>query len=161
MSTKIRISCTCTNVCGIFDRLLWDTLCVGQPLKSGWKEMGDGLHKWVDNCWRLTTTWRSQETLKWSQGRFIHEPRVQVCFMLRLRVQLVMWMQDGCTSLCGLLQGLKWIMFHSHSNHIQNPPFGGMPNTKPWHHGTSKSYSHWFIIFDHARGPRMNKNILK
>jgi hypothetical protein len=45
---------------------------------------------------------------------------VQVLFKLRLRDQRSMWMQDGCKSLHGFLQGIKWIMFHGHSNYFKN-----------------------------------------
>jgi hypothetical protein len=77
---------------------------------------------------------------------------VQVCFTLRLRDQLSMWMQDGCKSLHGFQHGIKWIIFHGHLDYFQKPPLGGRFNTKPGGHGTPNAHNHWFILFYHVWG---------
>ena len=58
----------------------------------------------------------------------------------------VKWMQ-------GFLQGIKWIMFHSHLDYFQKPPLGGRSNTKPVDQCTPNAHNRWFILFRRAWGP--------
>jgi hypothetical protein len=86
---------------------------------------------------------------------------VQVRFILRLRDQHSMWMQDGCKVYMdsymvsyGSLHGLWWIiMFHDHLDYFQESPLGGRSNTKPGDCGTLNAHNRWFILFYDVRGP--------
>ena len=49
---------------------------------------------------------------------------------------------------------VTWIVY-------KKPHLGGRCNTRPRDHGTPKYHSRCFILFHHARGPRMNRNALK
>ena len=56
------------------------------------------------------------------------------------------WME----SLCGLLHGIEWIVFHGRLDCFQKSSLGGRPNTKPGDYGTPDVYDCWFVLFYHV-----------
>ena len=51
------------------------------------------------------------------------------------------------------LHGIKWTVFHGHSNYFQKPPLGGRPNKKPGDHGTPNAHDRWFVLYYHVWRP--------
>ena len=86
---------------------------------------------------------------------------VQVRFTLCLRDQWCMWMQCGCKSLRGDLNGIEWVVFDGHLDCFLKSPFEGRHNTKLGDHGIPKTHNHWFILFLSCVTNRMNRNSLK
>ena len=56
-------------------------------------------------------------------------------------------------SLQGFIHGIKWIMFHGHSDWFQIPPLGSKFNTKVGDPGTPNTHNCWFILFYHVWRP--------
>jgi hypothetical protein len=78
---------------------------------------------------------------------------VQVCFMLRLRDQQSMRMQDGCkvymesyVASNGSCFMVTWTIFKIHL-------LGVGLRQKPGDHGTPNAHNRWFILFYHVWGP--------
>jgi hypothetical protein len=72
---------------------------------------------------------------------------VQVCFKLRLRDQLSMWMQHGCKILHVFLHDIKWIMIQGHVDYFQKPPLGGRLNIELGDHGTLNAHNCCYFLF--------------
>ena len=68
------------------------------------------------------------------------------------------WSARRMLSLHGFLHGIKWIMFHGHSDYFQKPLLGGRLNSKPEDHGTPNVHNRWFIIFNHVWRPAWIEN---
>ena len=73
-----------------------------------------------------------------------------------------MWMHDGCKAYMGSHVASNGSCFMATLTILENHLLEvTKPNTKPRDPSTPKSHNHWFILFHHALGPRMNKNSLK
>jgi hypothetical protein len=77
------------------------------------------------------------------------EEPVQVCFILRLRDQRSMWMQDACKVYMdshiasnGSCFMVTWTIFQNHLLEV------GLTQN----HGTPNAHTHWFILCYHVRG---------
>ena len=53
---------------------------------------------------------------------------------------------NGWTNLCGVLNGMQWIMFHGPEGLASSPPQRGESKTKSGDHDTSKSHNSWFML---------------